>query len=761
MKRREFVQTASWILATLGLESAGLAPFGQRYHRALAQPSRRKLALLVGINAYAEHPLKGCLQDLQLQKQLLVHRFGFAPEDVVILSDGAATRAKLEETFEEHLQQAGEEDLVLFHFSGYGRQLFDSSQTDSQKQKFQANSTVWRNRALVLAGDGSSGTSAADHRSNFPLNELWLWMHRLPAQHLVTVLDTSFNYPGTPKQGLLRVRALPTLKNEPSTAEWATDSKDAPTKPPGLVFLAADATQFAVEAHWYGFWAGLLSYTLTQNLWCGKSTDFFPRLLQRSASAVQQVWQYQKPQLWLPSSDVPPGWGRPKSSLTLDTWFSPHHQVSEGVDGAITGIDTKNNTATLWLGGLPGLVLENYGSSSVFALVPRETGSEATATKVQAIAREGLQAQVQTWQKPAQESKSSSKSASINSLQVGQLATEYIRVIPRYVSLTVALDTALQRIERVDATSAFSYYTEISAIVAGEQPADYLFSRVQLDQLAAPTTALMSPVQGSYALFSPAQELIPNTAGQGGEAIKTAVQRLLPRLKTLLAMKLLRLTNNVSSSRLGIRATLTAGDGNRQQVLLSQETRRVTENQPERGASGVGKVESGFVSMPVGTEVQFQLENISDKPVHFLFFGLNTNAKAIALCPFPLTSSTQTQDLLSYAIQPGEIMTFPVPSSSYEWKLPGPPGLTETLLVCSRSPFKNAIEHLKVAQHSSVAGRPIGPLSNALEIAQAILQDLHEASTPAAQQVGVSSDYYAFDMDAWASFSFPYRLVST
>ncbi|WP_071515028.1 caspase family protein [Geitlerinema sp. PCC 9228] len=749
MKRREFVQTASWILATLGLESAGLAPFGQRYYQALAQPSRRKLALLVGINAYAEHPLKGCLQDLQLQKQLLVHRFGFAPEDVVLLTDGTATRATLESKFEEHLQgQASSEDLVLFHFSGYGRQLLDADLQKTTKQRSLEETTIWPGRALVLAGESP----------HLPLNELWSWMHRLPAEKLVTVLDTSFTYPGQGTQGLLRVRALPARENEASATRSA-GGKGSATKPPGLVFLAADASQFAVEAHWYGFWAGLLSYTLTQNLWCGKSSDFFPRLLQRSASAVQQVWQYQKPQLWLPGDR--PGWGSPKSSLTLDSWFSPQNQVPEGVDGAISGIDAKNGTATLWLGGLPGLVLENYGSSSVFSVVPQRNGSQTTTTQVQAIARDGLQAKVQPWQKPAPEGKSPSKSPAIESLQVGQLATEYIRVIPRSVSLTVALDTALQRIERVDATSAFSYYTEISAIVAGEQPADYLFSRVQLDRLAGPTTALLSPVQGSYALFSPAQELIPNTAGQGGEAIKTAVQRLLPRLKTLLAMKLLRLTNNVNSSRLGIRATLTAGDDYRQQVLLSQETRRVTENRAEPGASSAGKVESGFVSMPVGTEVQFQLENLSDRPVHFLFFGLNTNAKAIALCPFPLTASTSTEDLSNYAIQPGEIKTFPVPSSSYEWKLPGPPGLTETLLVCSRSPFKHAIEYLQIAQHSSVAGRPIGPLGNALEIAQAILQDLHEASRPAAQQVGVSSDYYAFDMDAWASFSFPYRLVSS
>lgn len=63
------------------------------------------------------------------------------------------------------------------------------------------------------------------------------------------------------------------------------------------------------------------------------------------------------------------------------------------------------------------------------------------------------------------------------SLQVG--LQEAVRVLPRNISLSIALGAGLERIERVDATSAFATIPHVSLVIAGEQPADYLFGRVQ------------------------------------------------------------------------------------------------------------------------------------------------------------------------------------------------------------------------------------------------------------------------------------------
>lgn len=54
---------------------------GNKYAKVLAQNTPRKLALLVGINQYpGALELQGCVNDVKLQQELLIHRFGFNPK---------------------------------------------------------------------------------------------------------------------------------------------------------------------------------------------------------------------------------------------------------------------------------------------------------------------------------------------------------------------------------------------------------------------------------------------------------------------------------------------------------------------------------------------------------------------------------------------------------------------------------------------------------------------------------------------------------
>jgi hypothetical protein len=94
----------------LGLHPQRLMAQGDRYGQVLAQSTSRKRALLVGINQYPNSarftPLQGCTTDVQLQRELLIHRFGFHPDDILVLSDDAddqPTRANILTAFEEHL----------------------------------------------------------------------------------------------------------------------------------------------------------------------------------------------------------------------------------------------------------------------------------------------------------------------------------------------------------------------------------------------------------------------------------------------------------------------------------------------------------------------------------------------------------------------------------------------------------------------------------------------------------------------------------
>ena len=62
-----------------------------------------------------------------------------------------------------------------------------------------------------------------------------------------------------------------------------------------------------------------------------------------------------------------------------------------------------------------------------------------------------------------------------NPLQIGQLVRESIRVLPRNVSLNVALAPSLEQIEKVDATGAFAAIPRVSLITNTGLPVDYLF----------------------------------------------------------------------------------------------------------------------------------------------------------------------------------------------------------------------------------------------------------------------------------------------
>jgi hypothetical protein len=91
--------------------------------------------------------------------------------------------------------------------------------------------------------------------------------------------------------------------------------------------------------------------------------------------------------------------------------------------------------------------------------------------------------------------------------------------------------------------------------------------------------------------------------------------------------------------------------------------------------------------------------------------------------------------------------------------LNGPPGITETYLICCRTPFTQTQALLAVALHAAGNNPAFYPLPNPLEIAQAVLQDLHQASDIAAKVVGATPESFALDVKAWAGLRFVYQVV--
>lgn len=80
-------------------------------------------ALLVGINAYPNAPLQGCINDVTDMAQFIEEVLDFQKEDIHLLTDGRATKKEIVAHLEQLIQDVGPGDRILFHYSGHGTTL--------------------------------------------------------------------------------------------------------------------------------------------------------------------------------------------------------------------------------------------------------------------------------------------------------------------------------------------------------------------------------------------------------------------------------------------------------------------------------------------------------------------------------------------------------------------------------------------------------------------------------------------------------------
>lgn len=745
------MQHMGWALTALGLSESGLLLLSDRYTQAIAAPTRRKLALLVGINSYPEQvcdyvpargaALNGCVTDVALQQELLIHRFGFQPSDIVTLTDQQATRQAIETAFQEHLmQQARSGDVVVFHFSGLGSQV---KLEDSTQQ----NSLVPVNGLLPTADnpalqDVMEATLAGLLRS-------------LRTDQVLAVVDAGYSALGQTFQGNLRIRSRPNapsgriepaelalqeqlsreigafggVSEEKLLGQWRSEQW------PGAVLSASRANQIATEVQWNGFSAGLFTYALTQQLWWATPATTLHFSFSQATDTVRQIAGLeQQPALS----------GKPPASL-LDA-------ESVSAEGVVQSVEGEEKIH-LWLGGLPASVLENCGAS-IFSLQPSAWSDEPQSNPplLELRSREGLTAQARRLSSTAPEPP--------EPILPGQWVQERVRILPRNVGLTVAIDASLERIERVDATSAFAAIPRVSSVIAGEQPADFLFGKPlpaltltaslpsQILAGATPKAQTDSPsplpAKANYGLFYAGRDPIPSTLTQTDEAVKTAVNRMTPQLQTLLATKLLHLTENCGSSRLGVRVTMQSGD-----VFWPQETTRFSGGSPKTAATH--QIEK--LTIPLGSRIQYQLENCSDRPLYFLVLGLDTAGNAIAF--YPTAAAAPLEETVQASLIPASETLVLSPADWVAQAI----GLAQTDLVFSRSPLMLAYQALGLAMRAKSDARRVMLLPNSLEVVQALWQDLHQASAAILPKVEVPADAYAMDVNAWATLRFVYQVV--
>ncbi|MFY7804613.1 MAG: caspase family protein, partial [Limnoraphis robusta] len=376
LSRRRFIEFAGSALATLGLNSLNLLPQFERYGKVLAQSTPRKLALLVGINQYQKDPLKGCVNDVIMQQMLLTHRFGFNPQDILILTDKQATRQGILEAFEEHLiKQAKPGDVVVFHYSGHGSRVKDPHPIISKSPIVDGvglNGTFVPVDSVLPAGYPNVGGAVDDIMGH----TLFLLMSAIQTENFTAVLDSCFSglktrdFKVRSRDGGEKVEISPQEKAYQET--WLSRLNLSPEEfvkgyqtgvAKGVVLASAQPNQTAKDVQILDFHVGIFSYLLTQYLWqnAGTPEDIVAYTNQKIPRRFTQN----------PLVDVKINSGYENKPIYFIQNPSP---VANAVITEIQG-----NQAKIWLGGLTTEQLAQLKPGSVLNVVNSQPNSSGKA----------------------------------------------------------------------------------------------------------------------------------------------------------------------------------------------------------------------------------------------------------------------------------------------------------------------------------------------------------------------------------------------
>ncbi|MGB5973768.1 MAG: hypothetical protein WBG38_10630, partial [Nodosilinea sp.] len=503
----------------------------------------------------------------------------------------------------------------------------------------------------------------------------------------------------------------------------------------------ADTGGLVLESQWEGFSAGVFTYALTQSLWETEPDPSIQVLLDRAGQRLQR---------WV-GADQHIGFSDRLPPRTGPVAYSLPPQLPPGAGVVLPGGETR--PPTVWLGGIPPQVLRYLQPGSCLGAKP------ATGQTVPLVidSRTGLKASV----KPVEG----------NTLSLSALAHrplfEQVRRLPQGIDLIVALDAQLKRVERVDATSALAGIPLVTSVTAGERAADCLFSRLPVGPTPTLTAALPGetdtvsgsgsnrPAESSYGLFAPNRTLLPGTMLARDEAVKTAVHRLTPYLQTLLALKLVRLTENHAASQLGAAAVLESVRPKPRPLLVQITERSASADWPMVVQQAQAVADANPLILTRDSRIGFRLINSSDQPLHLLWLSFDSRGECKALMTLPDTFIDDGADVPPVAtpLAPGETFTFPTDDSG--WALPGSAVWVESYAIFSKQPLERCL--------AVMGSNPLSLATNfrsvrqSLQLAQALLQDL-SASTTANDQPDAAG-YYDLHHDRWATLSFRYDIA--
>jgi hypothetical protein len=705
--RRRFFQFTGSALTVLGLSQLKIRNQGLRYAKAIASPGNRKLALLVGINNYQNVTnLQGAITDVYLQKELLVHRFGFNPQDVLLVSDESdikPTREGILQAFEEHLiNQAKPGDTVVYHFSGHGSQV---SETESSLDNNLNSTFVPSDRLIEQAGQQSTV-------SDITGKTLFLLMSAIKTDNLTVVLDSC--YSGGGKRGNLTVRSieggedyLPSSLEQEYQQKWLSKLKLSSQEleqrrknsiAKGVVIASARENQIAAEAYLDGFVTGAFTYLMTQYLWQENNPGQIDNIIANVSRSINNSFSSnQKPEF-----EVLAGSGNDAQPIYFsDRSVPPAEAVITQVNG---------NSVDFWLGGVSPQALAAFNRDAVFQLVDNKGVEQG---KIQLQSRNALSCRGQVLEIARPEL-----------LKPGAFLQERIRVIPADYKLHIGLDDSLGNDIEV-AKSEIAKSDRIEPIELQTDIVHYILGRITQDRQTELQNQQVTniPSLNSLGLFTEGLDLVPGSFDSADEAIKDALTRLQPKFRSLLAERIIKLTLNADSSRLGVAASLNILGANETVAAQTIPSRSIAkEDQLSTLPNNINSInyENGIPQIPLNTLVQLQIQNKEAEALYITVLIVNPEGAIDVI--FPNTWSAAENATL---VKAGETLAIPKASDPWQITVQEPLGLSEVLVVASKSPLRKSLQSLQtIAQQEARGDLPVSIGNNSTEIVNLLLEDI-------------------------------------
>jgi hypothetical protein len=678
MKRRHFLQATGSTIAALGISQLELHQHSLRYAKVLAQSTPRKRALLVGISDYKYaslngklgwNELPGAVNDVDLQHELLVHRFGFQAGDITILKNKDAGRQNILRAMEDLVQWSQPGDVVVIHYSGHGSTVDDPDRIFDDN----LNGTI-----VPYDSDRPIGGGPVDDITS---GTLFLLMAALKTENVTLVLDSCYAGGGT--RGNLVMRSIggeaERSQNNPSAAkiiassdervyqegwlkklQWSREDWIEKRKvgiSQGVALAAARRNQQAADATFAGdAHAGVFSYALTRHLWQQTRNESMGTVLvaaqektKRLLSTMDGKIHHQVPEFQEKFNSG----NQQKQTFFLSNFAPQQRQSAEAVVTAVEGNEVK-----MLLNGVEPQILETFSKGASLNVVNAQGRSIGT---VEIRDRTQLRASgIVKLNQPG-------------TIAPGALLQEKSRVIPQDWSLRIGLDESLGNEMAIAEVELPKIQSRIEAVPMLKQEVHYILGRMTpaIHKALSKGQAPYIPEINSLGLFYSGLEPLVDSFKQSGESVTQALsQRLVSKFKFLLAGRLLKLTLNPASTKLKVKAA----------VKISGMRDLVGQIVAVRGGQATPSIAKSVNQVRVGQQIQILVENDESRDLQCAIVFLSPNGEVEA---FPRSLVVPAKGSM---VVPGDTNI----------TIRKPLGAAEVMVVVSTKSLDNAIAQLKI-----------------------------------------------------------------